>query len=414
METLYDVIIIGGGASGLMAAGVAANAGEKVLLLEKNSVLGQKLRITGGGRCNLTNNTKDTRTLLARYGKAEPFLHSTFATFGVADTLTYFHTLGLKTKTEAENRVFPASENAHDVADTLITLLHSQHVTIKTNTTVKKILSNDKTITGVRTTDGIYTGKRYILATGGTSRPETGSTGDGYAWLRDLGYTIIIPTPSLVPLEVYEPWVESLAGLSLSDTTISLFQNSIQFSKTHGKVLFTHQGLSGPGILNLSQLIGEALNQDPVEIRINTVPHLSEEELISFLKDLPISEPNRKLKNSLAIILPTRLIDPILKTAQLDHERLVNTITRQERHRLTGIIRALPFTVKRLLGPDKAIIASGGVALEEIDFKTMRGKHHHNLHIVGDLLNINRPSGGYSLQLCWSTGYIAGANRFTS
>lgn len=411
MSTQFDVIVIGGGAAGLLAASVAAKQGQTVLLLEKNSVLGQKLRITGGGRCNITNAEPDLHTLLTRYGEAKPFLHTAFATYGVKETLEYFHSLGLSTKVEAENRVFPASEDANDVADTLIKALPKSKVTIKTDVVVKKLLAHDGQITGVRTSDGLYTATRYILATGGTSRPETGSTGDGYAWLKELGHTIITPAPSLVPLEVHEPWIEHLAGLSLSDTTITLFQNGVQFSKTKGKVLFTHHGLSGPGILNLSQMIGEALNQDPVEVRINTVPSLSEEELLAFLKDLPVSEPNRKLKNSLAILLPERLVEPILKTCHLDGERLVNSITRAERHRLTLTIRAFPLNVKKLLGTDKAIIASGGLALTEVDFKTMCTHKHKNLYVVGDLLNINRPSGGYSLQLCWTTGYLAGIGK---
>ena len=411
METKFDVIIIGGGASGLMAAGVAAARGQKVLLLEKNSSLGKKLRITGGGRCNITNAEKDLRALLSRYGEAEPFLHSAFAAYGVKETLEHFHNLGLTTKVEAENRVFPTSEDANDVAEALIKVLQNYHVTIKTDVTVKKVLSNESEITGIRTNDGLYTATRYVLATGGTSRPETGSTGDGYAWLHELGYNIITPTPSLVPIEVRETWVENLAGLSLNDTTITLFQNGVQFSKTKGKVLFTHHGLSGPGILNLSQMIGEALNQDPVEVRINTVPNLTEEELLAFLKDLPSSEPNRKLKNSLAIILPERLVEPILKTCHLDGERLVNSVTRAERHRLTLTIRALPLNVKKLLGAEKAIIASGGLDLKEVDFKTMSTHKHKNLYVVGDLLNINRPSGGYSLQLCWTTGYLAGLGK---
>jgi predicted Rossmann fold flavoprotein len=403
MSDTWDVIVIGGGAAGMMSAGVAAAQGERVLLLEKNSILGKKLRITGGGRCNITNHTLDTHTLLKKYGEAEPFLYSTFSTYGVSETLAFFHKLGLLTKVEAENRVFPQSESAENVAETLVSFLHTNHVTIKTNITVKKILTEGDHITGIRTNDGVYTAKRYIIATGGTSRPETGSTGDGYSWLSELGCSIIRPTPSLVPVKVKEQWIATLAGISLNDTTISLFQNSTLFSKTKGKVLFTHEGLSGPGILNLSQLIGEALTQDPVEVRINTVPQMTEEELLSFLRNLPVSEPNRKL--------PERLVEPILKTCHLDGERLVNTVTRTERHRLTLIIRALPLSIKSLLGTDKAIIASGGLALTEIDFKTMRTKKHQNLHVVGDLLNINRPSGGYSLQLCWTTGYVAGISR---
>lgn len=411
MDTIYDVVIIGGGAAGLMSAAIASGNGESVLLLEKNDILGKKLRITGGGRCNITNDTKDLHTLLSRYGEAEPFLYSAFSRYGVVETLNYFHKLNLETMVEAENRVFPKSEKAEDVAESLIKEINKNKVTIKTGVTVKKFLTEGTTITGIRTSEGIYSAKRYILATGGTSRPETGSTGDGYTWLRELGYNIITPTPSLVPIEVKDNFISTLAGLSLLDTNIGLYQNGVPFSKTKGKVLFTHHGLSGPGILNQSQLIGEALNQDPVEVRLNLVPNLSEEELQSFFKDLPLSSPNKQIKNSLSILMPERLVEPVLRATNIDGNRKANSITRSERHTLTLIIRAFPLQVKKLLGTDKAIIASGGLDLNEVDFKTMKTKKHNNLQVVGDLLNINRPSGGYSLQLCWTTGYIAGINQ---
>lgn len=404
----YDVVIIGGGAAGLMAAAVAGENGSKVLLLEKNDVLGKKLRITGGGRCNITNATLDTHTLLKRYGEAEPFLYSAFSIYGVKDTIDYFRKLGLDTKVEAENRVFPITERAEDVAETLIKQIKKYNVKIETGVSVKKFLTEGDKITGVRTDKGIYSGARYILATGGTSRPETGSTGDGYTYLRELGYHIITPTPSLVPIEVSDAFIGNLSGLSLNDTNIGLYQNGVQFSKSKGKVLFTHQGLSGPGILNQSQLIGEALNQDQVEVRLNLVPTLSEEDLQSFFKDLPLSAPNRQIKNSLSMLMPERLVEPVLEAVAINKDRKSNSITRAERHALTLIIRAFPLQVKGLLGTDKAIIASGGLDLKEVDFKTMKTTKHHNLQVVGDLLNINRPSGGYSLQLCWTTGYIAG------
>jgi predicted Rossmann fold flavoprotein len=411
METSYDLVIIGGGAAGLMSAAVASKNNLRVLLLEKNEILGKKLRITGGGRCNITNHTTDPHSLLPCYGEAESYLYSAFSKFGVTDTLEYFHQLNLPTKLEAENRVFPKSEKAEDVAEALIAEIIKNQATIKTGIVVKKILTDGDKITGVRTSGGVFTGTRYILATGGTSRPETGSTGDGYTWLRELGYNIITPLPSLVPIEVKDDFIESLAGLSLVDTNIGLYQNGIQFSKTKGKVLFTHQGLSGPGILNQSQLIGEALNQDPVEVKINLVPNLSEEEIQTFFRDLPLLSPNKQIKNSLAVLMPERLVEPVLKIAHIDGNKKANSITRAERHTLTLIIRAFPLQVKKLLGTDKAIIASGGLDLKEVDFKTMKATKHQNLQVVGDLLNINRPSGGYSLQLCWTTGYIAGISK---
>lgn len=410
MNERYDVIVIGGGAAGMMSAGVAAAAGRKVLLLEKNSNLGKKLRITGGGRCNITNNTPDTRTLLKKYGTAEQFLFSAFSQYGVEATLTFFHSLGLTTKVEAENRVFPESERAEDVAVTLEKFLKQKRVTVLTNVTVKKILTENGQITGVRTSEGILSANSYILATGGTSRPDTGSTGDGYTWLREIGHAVTTPTPSLVPIEVKDTWVTSVAGVSIADTQISLYQNDVPFLKTTGKILFTHNGLSGPGILNISQQIGDTLAHGPVEVRINTLPAHNEEAILEFLRALHTDHANKMIKNILSELVPTSLVLPILNQAAIKPNRLVNTITRQERHVLIASIRGLTLQVKRLLGPEKAIIASGGVALPEIDFKTMSSRHYPNLFIVGDLLDINRPSGGYSLQLCWTTGYLAGSN----
>ncbi len=408
MKDTWDIIVIGGGAAGMMSAGTAAARGLKVLLLEKNPQLGKKLRITGGGRCNLTNHTLNTRSLLKQYGAAEQFLFSTFAKHDVAATLDFFHTLGLATEVEAESRVFPATKRAEDVALALERFLKKTGVTVKTNVVVKKILTGNNTITGIRTSEGIFSAAAYILATGGTSRPDTGATGDGYTWLKEIGHSVAIPTPSLVPIEVMDTWVKDAAGISIQDTQISLYQNQIPFLKTTGKILFTHNGLSGPGILNISQPIGDSLLHGPVEIKLNTLPTENEETILEFLRTIHTKHANKKIKNVLTELVPTSLVLPILSQATIAPDRLVNTVTRQERHALISTIRGLTLQVRRLLGVEKAIIASGGVALTEVDFKTMRSRLYPNLHIVGDLLNINRPSGGYSLQLCWTTGYVAG------
>ncbi len=410
MDQAFDVIVIGGGAAGMMSAGTASKRGKKVLLLEKNSGLGKKLRITGGGRCNITNHTLNTRELLKKYGQAEQFLFSTFAAYDVAATLDFFQALGLSTKTEAEGRVFPASERAEDVAHTLEKFLKQTGVTVKTNVTVRKILTENGVVTGIRTSEGILTAGSYILATGGTSRPDTGSTGDGYTWLQEIGHHVTTPTPSLVPIEVTEKWVAGVAGVSIQDTHITIYQNDIPFRKAIGKVLFTHTGLSGPGILNMSQDIGDSLAHGPVEIKINTLPSQNEEAILEFLRQLHTKHANKMIKNILADLVPTGLVLPILNQAGIEAERLVNSITRQERHLLISSIRGLTLHVRKLLGPEKAIIASGGVSLKEIDFKTMRSLIYSNLFIIGDLLDINRPSGGYSLQLCWTTGHVAGTN----
>ena len=410
MSETFDVIVIGGGAAGMMSAGIAAKRGKKVLLLEKNPGLGKKLRISGGGRCNITNHTLETRSLLKKYGAAEQFLFSTFDSFDVAATLDFFHELELSTKVEAENRVFPTSQRAEDVVLALEKFLKQTKVTVKTSITVKKILIEDGVVTGVRTSEGIFTADSYILATGGISRPDTGSTGDGYSWLSDIGHQVTTPTPSLVPIEVTEKWVADVAGVSIPDTHISLYQNNLLFRKAIGKVLFTHTGLSGPGILNMSQDIGDSLAHGAVEVKLNTLPGQNEEAILEFLRELHTKHANKMIKNILADLVPSGLVLPILNQATIEPDRLVNTITRQERHVLISSIRGLTLHVRRLLGPEKAIIASGGVALKEIDFKTMGSRLFSNLFIIGDLLDINRPSGGYSLQLCWTTGYVAGSN----
>lgn len=410
MNDTWDVVVIGGGPSGMMSAGVAAARGLSVLIVEKNNNLGKKLRITGGGRCNITNSTPDERVLLSRYGEGAKFLFSSFSQYGVRDTLKFFNQQGLVTKVEAENRVFPASEKAEDVALTMEKFIMDERVSVLTNVSVRKICTEEGKVTHIETSQGDIFAKSFILATGGTSRPDTGSTGDGYAWLTNIGHNVIIPTPSLVPITIKDQWVKDVAGLSLPDTNINLYQDEELIKKVTGKVLFTHNGLSGPGILNLSTAIGKLLIDGEVTLKINVATEKNEENLSNQLKDACIEHANKKIKNILSEMIPTSLVSVVLNQHNIDGERQCNTVTRGERHELIHTMRGLKVTVRSLLGPEKAVVASGGVAPEEIDFKTMSSKLYPNLYIIGDMLDIVRPSGGYSLQLCWTTGYVAGNN----
>lgn len=407
----FDVIVIGGGASGMMAAGVVGSSGKRVLILEKNRGLGEKLKITGGGRCNVTNAEFESRVFLENYGKAADFLHSPFSKFGVQDTFNFFESLGLPLVVQARKRAFPNTEKALDVFKALQKKLEKNRIIIKTGCAVKKILCQNNQIVGVETSLGKFAAKSYILATGGISHPETGSTGDGFGWLKSLGHTVHTPTPTIVPLEVEDEWVKSLAGVSLSFMKITFFlEDKKQFSKL-GKVLFTHFGLSGPLILNSASQVSDLLQEGRVTAFIDTFPDTD----LGALDDKIVKEfnafKNKELKTVFKEIVPrgtARTFQNLFP--EINFETKVHSITKDERKKIVNTLKALPITIKGLMGNDRAVAADGGVALAEIDTRTMKSKVIENLFVTGDLLHINRPSGGYSLQICWTTGFVAGSS----
>ncbi len=406
---IYDVIVIGGGPAGMMAASTAATKGAKVLLVEKNDSLGKKLLITGGGRCNVTNAEFDNRKLLAKFKDSDQFLFSAFSQWSVQNTLDFFHTHDMPTKVEAEGRVFPVSNSAQSVWDVLVQQLKQNKVEILSNSPVKKILTGENKITGVQLKNGdILQSHSVILATGGQSRPETGSTGDGFKWLEELGHRVTKPSNALVPIALKNPWIKNLQGITLPEVKITTFQNGVKQDRQKGKVLFTHFGLSGPTILNMSRDIGELLKYGEVTITIDTLPTHPEDKLNAELVALLHTDSNKKIKNVLGTLIPSGLIATILDLAQINPDTACHSITREERLKLIKTLKHLTVEVKELLSEDRAITSSGGVDLTEIDFKTMTSRLYPNLYIIGDLLNINRPSGGYSLQLCWTTGFVAG------
>jgi len=428
---IFDVIVIGGGSSGLMAAGRAAEKGARVLVVEKNSNMGEKLKITGGGRCNITNAEYDTRELLTHYGSAGKFLFSSFAQFGVVDTFSFFTSRGLPLVVEDHKRAFPKSHKALDVYNVLEKYVREGKVTVKVNSPVTKVNvekspENQKShITSVVCCDGEsgdheYFSKNFIFATGGASHQETGSTGDGFNWLKDIGHTVVPPTPSIVPLAVADLWVKNLAGITLEEMKITFAIDGVKTFSKKGRLLFTHFGLSGPLILNSAKEVSDLLRSGTVTATIDIFPNedlgILERRIITIFD----SNKNKMFKNVITEIVPAGMakgIELIIGTvinsdtrqvALLDTK--VHSITTEDRKTIVRLLKSLPITITSLMGDDRAVVSDGGVSLEEIDMRTMKSKIVDNLYVTGDLLHINRPSGGYSLQLCWTTGYVAGSS----
>lgn len=410
MNTHYDVIVIGGGASGMMAAGQAASRGKKVLLLEKNNKLGEKLKISGGGRCNITNAEESERLLLSHYGDAQQFLFSAFSQFGMPDTFSFFEKRDLPLVVQAHKRAFPKTENAIDVHKVLESFIKKGDAVIKKHAVVKKIIGKDGMITKVVTDKHEYTADSYILATGGSSHPETGSTGDGFKWLVALGHNVKDPTPAIVPLAVKEDWVKSLAGVSLPVMKITFFVDGKKVLKLKGEVLFTHFGISGPLILNAAVKVSDLLHEGEVTVQIDAYPDTDLGALDKRITKVFDANKNKFLKNIFKEVTPKGTAEAIMSLLSFDSSVKVHSVTKEQRKELVHLLKALPATIIGLMGEDRAVITDGGVLIKEIDSKTMRSRLYKNLYIIGDLLHISRPSGGYSLQLCWTTGYVAGSH----
>jgi len=415
MKNIYykvDVAVIGGGAAGMMAAGKAAESGAKVILLEKNDTLGKKLAITGKGRCNITQNESDVRALVSAYGNNGKFLFSAFSFFGPEQTMNFFESKGLKLKTERGGRVFPESDNAGDVIRVLRNYLRENGVEIileaqnlMIDTTVDK-----KNIKKLRFKNGEVAAKNYIICTGGKSYPATGSTGEGHEWIKKIGHTVSDLTPALVPIKTREGWIKDLQGLSLKNVELSVWQNDKKVESRFGEMLFTHFGVSGPIVLDISKKVGELLKNGPVKLKLDLKPALDMEKLDQRVQRDFKEFQNKQFKNALGELLPIKMIPLFIKLSGINPEKQVNEITREERQKLAELLKGLEIEVKELMGFDLAVVTSGGVNLKEIDPKTMKSKVADNLYFAGEILDIDGPTGGYNLQVAWSTGYVAGNN----
>lgn len=411
----YNVAVIGGGASGLMAAGRAGEQGARVVLIEKNDQLGLKLLMTGGTRCNLTNYLEAPKILAAnfgeagspRFGGAGRFLIAAFSRFGPKETVDFFESRGVKTKIEEGNRVFPVSDKAQEVLKALLEYVKATGGKILTGAAVSDIIIDKGRIKEIIMADGEkIKAANYIIATGGKSYPGTGSSGDAYRWLKKMGHKIITPLPALVPIIVKDNFVKELEGLSRTGVSLSLLQDGKKISTSQGDILFTSSGLSGPAALNLSRFIKQPISRG-LELSIDFFPEINDEDMDDKLKEM-FTGNNKSLRNSLAGMIPPRLVPVLERSAGLEPDKKANSFTKTERRKLIAGLKDFHLGIKDLGGYDRAMITAGGLDLKEVDPKTMRSKLIPNLFVVGEALDIAGPTGGFNLQACWSTGRIAG------
>lgn len=403
------VVVIGGGAAGLMAAVIAGREGAKVTLLEKMNYVGKKMGITGKGRCNITNACDMSEFIKNTPGNGK-FLYGAYERFTNEDLLQLLHDAGLETKVERGGRVFPASDSALDVRNTFMKLMKHYGVDVRLEEPVKKILVDDGTVTGVVTDKETYHSDAVVIATGGKSYPATGSTGDGYILASQVGHTITDIRPSLVPIVTEESWVKDLMGLSLRNVELSVIAKNKVQATMFGEMMFTHFGITGPIVLSLSHTVGKLMrkkNIGTIGLDINLKPALSPETLDKRLqKDFDLYS-KKQLINGMKDLLPSRLIPLIIELAGIDPQKPINQISKEERQQIGYMLQHMPLTVKGLRPVEEAIVTAGGISLKEFNPKTMESKLVKGLYGAGEVLDIDAFTGGYNLQAAFSTGYVA-------
>lgn len=403
---IYDIAIIGAGPAGLMAGIRAAELGAKVVLLEKNKRPGLKLLTTGGGRCNITNAIFNAKDLAEKYGSNGKFLISAFSRFGTKEIIEFFNSRGVFTKIEKVNRVFPESNRSTEVLNLLINEFKKNGGHLLTEKNVRNIVTTEGHIEKiVLNNNEEIVAQKYIIATGGRSYSDTGSTGDAYHWLKKMGHNIITPQPALSPIIVRENLVKKLEGLSLDDITLSLFSGNKKIISLNGDIVFTKNGVSGPAALDLTRFIKGTEN---LVLKIDFLPEYNSEDLDKYLRDSFAKHGTKLFKNSLDGLVPPKLQYLLGDILNISPEKTASVINKEERKSLVNFLKNLSLKIQSVGGWDKAIVTCGGVALNEINPKNMQSKIVDNLFLAGELLDLDGPSGGYNLQICWTTGYIAG------
>ena len=413
-----NVVVVGGGPAGMIAGITSAEEGNNVILVEKNSSLGNKLKITGKGRCNLTFDG-DEEKFRNNIVNSSKFMYSSFSNFNNKDVVDFFNKLGVKTKVERGGRVFPVSDSAIDVVNALKNKLKKENVKIKYNSKVVEIITENEKISGVKLENGTEIAcDKCIIATGGKSYSSTGSTGDGYILLEKLGHSIKEIKPGLVPLKSEDKICKELQGLSLRNVKVSIIDktnNKILYSE-FGEMMFSHFGVTGPVILSASSKlntvknINEKIKNKQIELVIDLKPALSFEVLDKRIQRDFEKYTNKEFKNSLNDLLPQKLISPIINLSKIDKEKKVHQITREQRENLVNIVKNLKINISGFMPLDMAIVTSGGINTKEINPKTMESKIVKGLYVVGELLDVDAYTGGYNLQIAFSTGVAAGKN----
>ena len=395
------VLVIGGGAAGMMAAAKAAQRGHSVYILEHNRFLGRKLRITGKGRCNMTNSGEILPNIVSN-GR---FLYSALSRFSNTDTINFFESLGVPTKVERGGRVFPQSDKAEDVIAAFTEYLKRLKVK-KFHIDIKDVVARDGHVAGVRTKDGkAYRADAVIIATGGMSYPQTGSTGDGYKMARALGHTIIKPRPSLVPLVSDDWFCREMQGLSLKNVRLRAVENGKEIFSEQGEALFTHFGISGPLVLSASCHIDNPAN---VTAFIDLKPALSEEDLTARINRDFTEFAKKDFINSLDLLLPRKMIEPVVRLSGIDAHKKTAQISKAEKERLCSLLKNFKVNIRDFAPIEQAIITRGGVNVKEIDPKTMQSKIVEGLYFAGEVIDVDAYTGGYNLQIAFSTGAAAG------
>lgn len=407
---MSKVIVIGGGAAGMMAAIAAAEHGHHVLLLEKNEKLGKKIYITGKGRCNVTNACEMDK-LFENMVSNPKFMYSAFYDYTNMQVMEMIREAGCPLKTERGERVFPVSDHSSDIIAAFERILRKRNVNIQLHSTVQSIRTQDGHVTGVILSDGRkQDADAVVVATGGLSYPTTGSTGDGYRMAQELGHTMKECTPALVPMEIREEWCRQLQGLSLKNVTLTMLCGGKRIYEGFGEMLFTHFGISGPLVLSASSFYGKCKDKSQVSVRVDLKPALSEEQLDKrILRDFE-QNPNKQFKNVIGSLYPSKLIPVMIALSGIDEDKKIHEITKEERKNLLDVTKHLTMHVSGLRDFQEAIITQGGIRVKEVNPSTMESKLVSGLYLAGEVLDLDALTGGFNLQIAWSTGHLAGSS----